>query len=125
MAGTRKFRKDVEALIGCEMAKSHMLSDEDAEKQKEYLSAVRTVENKNKQIEEINQQITALKDLRKGKISKDFASHLSTNILLLEKEIEDCNTAIAEAEVVKRKLRSTVLAIENNASVQIPVRKRA
>ena len=110
--GKQVFRKKVESLIGCEMAKSQFLTEEEDKDIREFYGAQKAIDKYKDLIDEKKQEKKGWILLKKDDTSADFAEHISNHIRLIDAEIKELEKARGEAEATEMRLRSTVLGIE-------------
>lgn len=98
------FRKNVESLLGCRVAKNSVLSDADRDVLKIFSSATRTISSGEKDMETLVGKIEMFRTMQNGK-SEDFRTYLDGEIKkvdvergVLTKRILDATTALAEVE---------------------------
>lgn len=114
------FRKNVEALLGCIIAKNTMLNDKERETLDSYYKAVRKIEQYNNRLDEIKGEIESfnkMKSLAEQKNEQNFVTFLQTQInnatderAKIKESITDTKQKLAkvegDAKSIERKLKT-------------------
>lgn len=94
------FRKKVESLLGCVIAKNLILDDTDRDTLQKFYSAQNRIQKAIDKIAELKASIKNLEELKKKDASDEekFASYIDRNIKELKEEIKAANEAKTNAE---------------------------
>lgn len=120
--GTNQFRRLVESMLGCMMAKSHWCTEKDADIVKEYDRAVATCDNGEARINELKEQLKKHDErVKRPDTSQDLKKFLMEEFVNpIKAEIKDIQKRMEEAEITCLNLAKDVRAIEEKAYKQIP-----
>lgn len=107
------FRKKVESLLGCIIAKNAVLNDADRDILKEYQKQTRTIDQCKTRIEELEAGWKNLEELkRKNASEKAFAEYLGKAINETKEELKAQKEKLATAEVELAKVSTDAKNIE-------------
>ena len=119
--GRQVFRRLVESLIGCMMAKSAYMSEDDYKKVKEYDGLVSGIEKAGIRLDEIKVEQKAWASLIKENTSDDFKDFIRGEINALEAETKELKAKMAEDATRITTVERTIRNIEGYAFKKIPV----
>lgn len=109
------FRKKVESLLGCAIAKNAVLEDGDRDTLTAFRSAEKRIANAKETTTELKNQKEALENLKKSlpATEKKFAEYLNTQLAAIDEEISATADAKAKAEKDKKAVAATAKEILN------------
>lgn len=107
------FRKKVESLLGCAIAKNAVLEDGDRDTLTAYRSAEKRIQSAKDEIAELKTQTESLETLKKSlpTTEKKFAEYLNRQIAAIQDEITAKTEAKAKAEKDKKAVAANAKAI--------------
>ena len=113
IVGEQVFRRKVEALVGCAIAKNAVLSDEDREINDKYRGAVKSLATAEDKIAEIEAIIKVRKeDIEEHKDNEDFRDFLEKLLEADKATLKDAETRKQNAEAEIRRLEKRAQAID-------------
>ena len=107
------FRKYVESLVGCKMAKNAVLTDEDRDKLKEYRKTERRIATNNELIKETTAKNAGLIEIKSKASSDDFKAYMSELIKANQEIINKAKKDIEELEKTYKTLAPEIEKINN------------
>lgn len=106
------FRKKVESLIGCAIAKNEILNDDDRDALSQYYKAQNNIQSCIDKAEELSQQIKDYELLKKGTESEDFREYINNMIKKVKADVKANNEKKARAEQSLKDVSLKVMQIE-------------
>lgn len=107
------FRKYVESLVGCKMAKNAVLTDEDRDKLKEYRKTERRIATNNELIKETTAKNAGLIEIKSKASADDFKAYMSELIKANQEIINKAKKDIEELEKTYKTLAPEIEKINN------------
>ena len=107
------FRKYVESLVGCKMAKNAVLTDEDRDKLKEYRKTERRIATNNELIKETTAKNAGLIEIKSKASADDFKAYMSELIKANQEIITKAKKDIEELEKTYKTLAPEIEKINN------------
>jgi hypothetical protein len=109
-----QFRKKVESLLGCIIAKNAVLNDNDRDILKDYQKYIRVIDQTKERIAELETSKKNLEDMkRKNTAEKNFVEYLDKAINETKEEIKAQNDKLSKAEVELAKVSTDAKNIKN------------
>ena len=109
-----EFRKKVESLLGCIIARNAVLTEEEREILSKYQKALRTQTKAQDRIDEFNKVLTGMEITYKGipESNKAFREYMEQKILEVKGQIEEQETKKTEAKAKETEVKKDALAIQ-------------
>ena len=107
------FRKYVESLVGCKMAKNAVLSDSDRDKLREYQKASSRIKKNNELVADITSKNASLIEIKAKASAEDFKAYMTGLIKDNQEIINKAKKDIVEYEKIKSTLAPEIEKINN------------
>lgn len=110
-----EFRKKVESLLGCIIARNAVLTDDEREKLSKYRKALSRQTKAQDMIDELNKVKASLEITYKGipEANKDFRDYMEQKILEVKAQITDQEEKLNNAKADEQAVKKEAVAIQN------------